>query len=611
MRLGQGLLEAEVDSPESQVPEPRLLVELEPRHRVFLHNLKSLFWPEHLPPLRLVSWPAPPWPDVLVSRRLPWWGWAQSAVLHLAAIAAFVGAARIWPHRIQVAEPEAFRHEDVIYYEASEYLPPLDTGGSHVYLPKGDPAFAPQPIISVPPESDNRSQTIVTPPNVGLDHDVPLPNMVAWSQVQPSVPLAATTRSAADMRVPAMAMPAVAPPPDVQRHGANNTPSLQQAVVAPPPEMNSPASQRALQSPQAAVIAPPPQVENAASIRKLGDINIGHAEAVAPAPQLPVGEQRSAARAGSLRGGGPAAVPPPPSIQGAGTGTSSGGQIIALSVHPLAPNASAAIPAGNRRGTFAATPQGKPGAAGTPDSHSDQTDLNGASGTNAGKNGSGTGSSKAAAGVPPGLYVGAATKPGAGAISGGEGAGTGAGTGASHSQSPDDARLVAKANPPRVSTASRHPVQEVADLGKGEVERQVFGDRKYYSMMVSMPNLSSAGGSWIIRFAELKKADSDPPSSEKDDVSAPVATQQVDPRYPLELMRRNVQGTVTLYAVIHADGTVSDVKVLRGVDDRIDEYAREALAGWQFRPGTKNGSPVDIEAVVVVPFKPMRMKPAF
>ncbi|HTR66791.1 MAG TPA: TonB family protein, partial [Terriglobales bacterium] len=65
------------------------------------------------------------------------------------------------------------------------------------------------------------------------------------------------------------------------------------------------------------------------------------------------------------------------------------------------------------------------------------------------------------------------------------------------------------------------------------------------------------------------------------------------------------------YAIIHSDGTVSDVKVLRGVDDRIDEYAREALAAWQFRPGTKDGNPVDVEAVVVVPFKPMRMKSAF
>ena len=49
-------------------------------------------------------------------------------------------------------------------------------------------------------------------------------------------------------------------------------------------------------------------------------------------------------------------------------------------------------------------------------------------------------------------------------------------------------------------------------------------------------------------------------------------------------MRRNVQGTVTLYAVIRNDGSVRDVRVLRGVDDQLDQYARTALAHWRFQP---------------------------
>jgi periplasmic protein TonB len=90
-----------------------------------------------------------------------------------------------------------------------------------------------------------------------------------------------------------------------------------------------------------------------------------------------------------------------------------------------------------------------------------------------------------------------------------------------------------------------------------------------------------------------------------------VATQKVDPAYPLEMMRRNVQGTVTLYAVIRNDGSVTDVRVLRGVDDQLDQYARAALAHWRFRPATKNGNAVDLEAVVLIPFKPVRGKSSF
>jgi len=74
-------------------------------------------------------------------------------------------------------------------------------------------------------------------------------------------------------------------------------------------------------------------------------------------------------------------------------------------------------------------------------------------------------------------------------------------------------------------------------------------------------------------------------------------------------MQDHVQGTVTLYAIIHSDGTVGDVRILDGFDARLDENARLALEKWKFRPGTRNGTPVDVEAVVKVPFK--LAKPAF
>ena len=103
-----------------------------------------------------------------------------------------------------------------------------------------------------------------------------------------------------------------------------------------------------------------------------------------------------------------------------------------------------------------------------------------------------------------------------------------------------------------------------------------------------------------MRFAPLKD------DEEKGEVSSPVATRTADPGYPLELMRHNVQGTVTLYAVIHIDGSVSDVKVLQSVDDRLDSYASAALAKWKFRPATRDGNPVALETVVVIPFRPSR-----
>jgi protein TonB len=105
-------------------------------------------------------------------------------------------------------------------------------------------------------------------------------------------------------------------------------------------------------------------------------------------------------------------------------------------------------------------------------------------------------------------------------------------------------------------------------------------------------------GSWTARFAELNA--SGPASA---DLSAPEAITKVDPAYPQELIHDRIEGVVVLYAIIRSDGSVDAVRVLEGFDERLNENARKALQQWRFRPGTKNGLPVDIEAVVRVPFR--------
>jgi protein TonB len=76
-------------------------------------------------------------------------------------------------------------------------------------------------------------------------------------------------------------------------------------------------------------------------------------------------------------------------------------------------------------------------------------------------------------------------------------------------------------------------------------------------------------------------------------------------------MRENVEGTVIVYAVIHADGSVGAVRVLRGIDDRIDPFARQAISQWKFRPATKHGAPVDVEATFLIPFRPGHVRSGF
>jgi TonB family protein len=132
------------------------------------------------------------------------------------------------------------------------------------------------------------------------------------------------------------------------------------------------------------------------------------------------------------------------------------------------------------------------------------------------------------------------------------------------------------------------------------LDERVFRGRKYYTMALNTPNLTSVGGSWIFRFAERAS------SSRPGEVTAPIAVREVDPAYPADMIHDNVQGIVILYAVIRSDGSVAEVKVLEGFDDRLDENARKALSAWQFVPGTRDGNPVDLEAVVRIPFRSKR-----
>jgi len=558
----------EPEKAEPSIPDLRLLVPVEPRSRVFFRNLRDIIRPRELAPLYIESAPAAFWPDVFVHRGLPWSRFFQSAAYHVLALALVWAGSRFLILQPHVVSQTPLTHADVVYYAPSEYLPPLDTRRSDpAPTRQADPEYSAQSVISVPPEASNRSQTIVAAPRLQLPHDVALPNIVALSG-GPKLPIA-----------PAPAVPV--------SQISRLTPQMERSIIAPPPTAERDireSAQKTLQAPQPSVIAPPPALD-AASNRRVGELNIGHSAVIAPAPQLSVDAQRTIpGRRSALRARSPEVIAPPPAL-GASGRSRSGGGMIALNLHP-AVGAPPTSPAGNRRGTFASTAEGHRGASGTP-------------GSDGKSNGSGAGK-KNGSDLPSGLYVGKTSTSGAPV----------AGDPAPKNPNYVNPKLIANARPPRIRNT-----QAEGDTKLSEPERAVFGSRKVYSLSLNMPNLNSAGGSWIIRFAALKP-DANHGSAHSgeapaDDLSSPTATRKVDPAYPLELMRQNLAGTVILYGIIRADGTVHDVRVLRSVDDRLDQFASEAITKWQFQPATKNGSAVDVEATFWIPFRPTRVGSAY
>jgi len=71
----------------------------------------------------------------------------------------------------------------------------------------------------------------------------------------------------------------------------------------------------------------------------------------------------------------------------------------------------------------------------------------------------------------------------------------------------------------------------------------------------------------------------------------PAVMREVKPPYTLEAMKRRIEGQVEMQAVVEADGTVGDVRVIRSLDPDLDAQAVKAMTGWQFRPARFNGEP--------------------
>ncbi len=588
---------------------PRLLVELPSRRQVFFNNLFDLLLRRRPPAVEVSSSPSAFWPDVFVASGVRWSRFFESIAMHVLAIACVVSLFGLFQGIEQQRNPALEIHDKVVYYSASEFLPAIDTGSEPkpetVRTPrKADPLPAKQKIISLPPNHDNTEQTIIAAPEIKLKQHVTLPNIVAVNQAPLPVPTAVATREISRLQMPLSPNAIIAPPPDpVQRDlSRTNMSDFQATVIAPQPSIDPskmpsrridmassvvrppPAvdptkfSQRRIELGNPAIVPPPPTIDQAKlNPRQLAMPSAG---VVQPPPAIENARQPAggaAARQLVALSGAPAPVPPPPSIPGM-TSSASANQMIALSVNPADVKAPMEVPRGSRTGEFAVGPEGKPGATGAPE-------IKGGGAANAS---AAPGTSKPNASLPPGIVVAPPpANPQPSSV---------AGTPSAAKNQPSLLAMARLSPMPDISHRP-NPGASVTDTPKIE-EEKVFAGKKSYSMVLNMPNLTSAGGSWVIHFAQLDENDHD-----KSDISAPVATVKVDPAYPAALRRELIEGTVVLYAVIRKDGTVSDVRVLRSVQNQLDESARTALLHWHFNPGTKRGSAVDLEAVVQVPFK--------
>ena len=84
-------------------------------------------------------------------------------------------------------------------------------------------------------------------------------------------------------------------------------------------------------------------------------------------------------------------------------------------------------------------------------------------------------------------------------------------------------------------------------------------------------------------------------------VEPPQILSQVKPRYPEVAKAARVQGIVILEAIINKEGTVDDVRVLRG-HPLLEQAAKDAIVKWKFKPRVLDGVAVERVASQIIEF---------
>jgi protein TonB len=86
------------------------------------------------------------------------------------------------------------------------------------------------------------------------------------------------------------------------------------------------------------------------------------------------------------------------------------------------------------------------------------------------------------------------------------------------------------------------------------------------------------------------------------DVMEKLLVHRVEPKYPAEARKSNLQGIIALDIVVGNDGSVVKMRPLNG-PDVLAQAAMDALRWWKFEPYRVNGEPTTVETTVAVEFK--------
>ena len=92
------------------------------------------------------------------------------------------------------------------------------------------------------------------------------------------------------------------------------------------------------------------------------------------------------------------------------------------------------------------------------------------------------------------------------------------------------------------------------------------------------------------------------PVSVSEEFSEGLILDRVQPSYPKQALQAGLQGPVVLQAWIAKDGTIRELKLIRG-SLLLGEAAYEAVKQWRYKPYVQNGHAVEAQTYVTIDFR--------
>ena len=86
-------------------------------------------------------------------------------------------------------------------------------------------------------------------------------------------------------------------------------------------------------------------------------------------------------------------------------------------------------------------------------------------------------------------------------------------------------------------------------------------------------------------------------------IAPPRLLREVKADYTEDARQRSISGDVVLEIVVRRDGSVGDIRILKGLAGGLNDRAVQAVRQWRFSPATRHGAPVDVIVEVAVEFK--------